>query len=157
MSVLQADAEINLSSTTRDRQKLIVKGEEIIDTKAVEQSNIEGIHKTLTQFYRGMNEYNVDRMVKASLSVSLEERQSVSKMFDRLKSDGVDISVEIKNIELVSFSGNMATVNIDQLLTIRKFNRSANARQFAAVELVKNRGRWRVSRSNTILQSLERR
>ncbi len=155
-TAIPANAETGVFTSAIAQDKLIVKEEKVTEVNADRQADLTAIHQTLTQFYRGLNEYSVDRLVVVSVAASADEREYARQMFSQLKSAGIDISIEIKRIELVSLSDRQATLNIDQLLTIRKSHKSANSRQFASVELIKQRGRWRVSRNNTIAASFDR-
>lgn len=138
------------------QDKLIVKSVKAPHPNVLQQSDLDGIHRTLTQFYSGMNEYNLDRMARASVSVSSSEREYIKRMFGRLKAALVDLSFEIKNIELVSMYRDTAVVNIYQLMSIRGPNGAGSSQQSAVVTLVKQSGRWKIAKNNTIIKSLNR-
>jgi hypothetical protein len=145
----------SMSSQTQD--KLIAKDEEQpAHINANQQSDVQGIHKTLTQFYRGLNEGSVDRMARVSVSTSASEKEYLRSVFARLKSSRVDVSVEIQNIELMSLSANNALVKIDQLVTAKGAQRSGSVQQSSSVALIKNHGQWKISDGNTVIKSVNR-
>jgi hypothetical protein len=144
------------STVQVDRGKLIVKDEKHTYSDAQQQSDIKSIHQTLTEFYRGLNEYNVDRMARVAILTSDSDKAYLRRTFARLKSYGVDMSVEVQNIELVSLSEHNARVKITQIVKAKGSQQSISSQQLASVVLVKYRGRWKVSDSDTVMKSLDR-
>jgi hypothetical protein len=145
------------SISSQTQEKLIAKDEEKpVHINASQQSDVQGIHQALTQFYRGLNEGSVDRMARVSVSTSATEKEYLRSVFARLKSSRVDVSVEIQNIELVSLSANNALVKIDQLVTAKSAQRSGSVQQYSSVALIKNRGQWKISDGNTVIKSVNR-
>ena len=143
----------SISQPSQD--KLIAKDEEKpAHINASQQSDVRGIHQTLTQFYRGLNEGSVDRMARVSVSASVSEKEYLRNVFTRLKSAHVDISVEIQNIELISLSAKNALVKIDQLVTARSTQRSGSVQQSSSVTLIKDRGQWKISDGSTVIKSV---
>ena len=138
------------------QDKLITKGEKSVRYNAAQQSDIRSIHKTLTEFYRGLNEHNVDRMARVAVMTSDSDKEYLRRTFARLKSYGVDMSVEVRDIELLSLSENNARVQITQIMKARGAQRSVKSQQSASIVLVKERGRWKVSDTDTVMQSLDR-
>jgi excinuclease UvrABC nuclease subunit len=144
-------------SISADRhQKLITKDEIPTHINSQQKSDIKGIHRALTQYYRGFNEYSIERMERATVPGSITEAGYLRDFFSRLRSAGVAVSVEVENIELVSLSENNALVNIDQVMKMRGSQRSATSKQAATIALVKYRGQWRISDGNTVIKSLDR-
>jgi hypothetical protein len=136
--------------------KLITKDDKPSFNSASQQVDIKNIHKTLTEFYRGLNEHNVDRMARVSVMASDSDKEYLRRTFARLKSSGVDMSIEVQNIELVSLSTNNARVEISQVMKASGAQRSIKSQQSASIVLVKYRGRWKVSDGDTVMQSLDR-
>jgi hypothetical protein len=143
-------------SMSSSQDKLIIKDESPAHSNADRRSDIKSIHQTLTEFYRGLNEYNVERMARVAVSTSDRERAYLRKIFARLKSAGVDLSIEVQNIELVSLSAHNARVEITQVMKARGSQRSISSQQSASVALVKYRGSWKVSDSDTVMRSIDR-
>jgi hypothetical protein len=144
------------STPSIDRGQLIAKGEKSAHISAQQQSDVQSIHQTLTQFYRGLNEYSVDRMARAAVPASAHEKEYLQRLFNRLRSARVDVSVEIKNIELVSLSAHNALVKIDQIVTAKGPERSGIVQQSSSIALVKYRGQWKVADGDTVTKSLNR-
>ncbi|WP_309729132.1 hypothetical protein [Chamaesiphon sp. OTE_75_metabat_556] len=140
------------------QDKLIVKGEKL-DRKPAhlnsqQQSDVKGIHRTLTEFYRGLNEYNVDRMARVAVTTSSNEKAYMQRMFDKLKAYNVDMSIEVQDIELIALSERNATVKVTQLMRARGSNRAMSSQQLSSFSLMKTQGRWRVIDSNTVMRSM---
>ncbi len=123
---------------------------------ARQQSDVQSIHKTLTQFYRGLNEYNIDRMAAVAVSASNRDKAFLRSQFARFKAAGISVIVEVKNIELVSLSDRDAIVKIEQLITAKSSQGTANYQQVASVTLIKDGDRWKVGGSSSAAQALER-
>ncbi|WP_373544666.1 hypothetical protein [Chamaesiphon sp.] len=121
-----------------------------------QQSDVKSIHEVLTQYYRGFNEYSIERMERVSMSVTAAEKKYLQGLFSKLKSARVDMSVEVKNIELVSLSANNAVVNVEQVMKGRGLQKSMISQQSASIGLLKYRGKWKISDGNTVINSLER-
>jgi ketosteroid isomerase-like protein len=150
------DAGSSLAITSQD--KLIVKGEKPSKNpahlNAQQQSDVKGIHRTLTEFYRGLNEYNVDRMARVAVTTSNNEKAYMQRIFDKLKAYNVDMSIEVQDIELISLSDHNAIVKVTQLMRARGSGRAMSSQQSSSFSLVKNQGRWRVIDSNTVMSSM---
>ncbi len=152
--VTQPTVRADEISSTQD--KLIVKDAKVHQPIAPQQFDLDGIHRTLTQFYSGINEYNFDRMAQAAVAVSAGERASVNHMFAKLKAQQIDLSFEIENIELVSLDRGSAVVKIEQLMSIRGPKGAGTSQQSALVTLVRKHGKWKIANNDTIFKSLER-
>jgi hypothetical protein len=143
------------SMLPQTQDKLIAKDEEQpAHINATQQSDVQSIHKALTQFYRGLNEGSVDRMARVSVAASVSEKEYLRSVFARLKASHVDVSVEIQNIELLSLSTKNALVKIDQLVTARGMQKSGSILQSSSVALIKERGQWKISDGNTVVKSV---
>jgi hypothetical protein len=141
---------------TIDRDKLITKDESSTYSVTAQKSDIKKIHRTLTEFYRGLNEQNVERMARVAVLESSSDKEYLRSTFARLKSYGIDMSIEVQNIELVSLSENNARVKVTQLMKARGSQRAVRSQQLASVMLVKYEGIWKVSDTDTVMKSLDR-
>lgn len=156
VQIANASRELVPSIGPSGQDKLIVKDEKPARFNPTQRSDIKSIHQTLTEFYRGLNEQNVDRMARVAVLATDSDKEYLRRIFARLKSAGVDMSVEVQNIELVSLSPNNALVQITQVVKASGGQRAVKSQQSASVTLVKYRGRWRVGDTDTVMQSLDR-
>jgi phage I-like protein len=154
IGVANAQMAPSHSLTVTSQDKLIVKGEKPAHLNAQQQSDVKGIYRTLTEFYRGLNEYNVERMARVAISTSNNEKEYTQRMFDRLKSYRVDVSVEVQDIELITLSDNSASVKVTQLVKARGSGRAMNSQQSSSLSLIKQQGRWRISDARTFIQTM---
>jgi hypothetical protein len=143
-------------SSTESLSTLISKSDKSAHINSQQQSDVKGIHRTLTQFYRGLNEYDVDRMARVAMPASEQEKSFLRTQFSKFRSARVRVSVEVKNIELLSLSDRQATVNIEQFITTRAPQGLYTNTYTASVVLVKDRGQWKVGGSGAAMQSLDR-
>jgi ketosteroid isomerase-like protein len=150
-----ADAAIDSvqSISPIDRDKLITKEEKPIQLNTKQQSDVESIRKTLTEFYRGFNEYSVDRMERVVVPVAGKGKETLQKMFSQLKSSRVDMSIEVRGIELVSLSEHNALVRIEQSTKVSGRRGKAKMQHSVSIALVKNRGSWKISDSDMFIQA----
>lgn len=148
LQIANATIIVTQSSTHLDRS--IAKGYLSNRINAQQQSDINGIHVTLTQFYGGINEYNVDRMAQVAAPIAKSKKECIRQSFAKAKDAGVNISFEIKNIELISLSGSQAKVKIEQLASRQMDGRLVSERRFFGTNLVKHHGSWKVVYSNAI-------
>lgn len=145
------------SAATVSQDKLITKDEKPVSiNSARQQSDLKSIRKVLTQYYRGFNEHSLEQMERAIVPGSITEQGYLRNFFSKLKSDRVDMSIEVQNIELVSLSANNALVKIDQVMKATRFERMFTSQQSASVALVRYRGQWKISDSNTAITQLNR-
>jgi hypothetical protein len=149
-----ANAAIEFKPQAASGHQFIAKQNKSANVDAQQQADIESIHQTITQFYRGMNEFDVDRMARASLSVSAADKASMRSIFKRLKVNNIDMSIEVRNIELTSFSQHNAVVKIDQVVKGRKGNLSTESKQTASLTLVKYNGKWKIGDTDTIVKTI---
>lgn len=151
-----ATSDLARSIANGDRHKLITKDEKPSQINAQQRNDIKSIHQVLTQYYRGFNEYSVERMERATVPGSVTEQGYLRNFFAQMRANGVGISVEVENIELVSISENNALVTIDQVMKMRGQRGSATSHQSASIALTRYRGQWRISDGNTVIKSLNR-
>lgn len=148
-----ANASVDIAPIAHD--KLITKDDSTYSVTA-QKSDIKKIHRTLTEFYRGLNEQNVERMARVAVLDSNSDREYLRSTFARLKSYGIDMSIEVQNIELISLSENNARVKVTQLVKARGSQRAVRSQQLASVMLVKYEGSWKVSDTDTVMKSMDR-
>ncbi len=156
-SISAASAATESKSQGSSHHQFIAKQDKSTNVDAQQQADIDSIHQTITQFYRGMNEFDVDRMERVSLSVPAADKAYMRRVFSRLKSNNIDMSVEVRKIELVSLSQNNALIKIDQVVKGRRGKLSTESKQTASLMLVKYRGTWKIGDSDTIVKSMENR
>ena len=71
---VHANAAITtVQESTRDRQLIASQDISSANINRQQQADIKGIHQTLTQRYRGINELNAERIEKPLLSVSVAQ------------------------------------------------------------------------------------
>jgi hypothetical protein len=122
-------------------QQLIAKG-----TKANQQQiDVKNIRQVLTQFYRGINEYDVESMAQVFVVVSPREKAYMQKLFDRLKSDRLDLSVEVKSIELLQLSDRNAVVKVELNMIAANKRELGRSSQSSTLALVKYKNQWKIS------------
>jgi hypothetical protein len=144
------------SNLPSSQGQLIAKGERSTHINAQQQSDVREIHTTLTQFYRGFNQLDVDKMARVATPATTAEKNYLRSIFNKIKTANVDMSIEVKNIELVSLSDRTAVVSIEQLTKFRGPKGAASIKQSSSLSLVKSNGRWIVSDSSTIINSADR-
>ncbi len=149
-----ANASVDIEPIGHD--KLITKDDTSNYSVTAQKSDIKKIHRTLTEFYRGLNEQNVERMARVAVLDSNSDREYLRSTFARLKSYGIDMSIEVQNIELISLSEHNARVKVTQLMKARGSQRAVRSQQLASVMLVKYEGSWKVSDTDTVLKSMDR-
>jgi ketosteroid isomerase-like protein len=122
---------------------------------AGQKSEVRAIYQTLTQFYRGLNEGNVDRVVKTATQVSAKDKEYLRNVFAKVKSAGINVNIEVKNIELTSFSGDTALLKVYSISQANKGAARGSSIQSATdIALVKDRGQWKISDMRNIAQAL---
>jgi hypothetical protein len=147
-------ASISASSSA---DKLIVKDEKVKITQVnASQSDLNGIRQTLTQFYRGFNERSVARIAKVA-PLSGRDKHQIEALFTQINSVGGDWSIEVRNIELVSFSDRNAFMRIEEIHKISVRGQVKTVPQSTSIRLSKHNGRWQVSDLSSALSSLDRR
>ncbi len=123
---------------------------------AEQKSEVRAIYQTLTQFYRGLNEGNVDRIVKTATKVSAKDKEYLRNVFAKVKSAGINVNIEVKNIELTAFSGDTALLKVDSISQANKGSTKGGGIQSSTdIALVKERGQWKISDLKTVAQALK--
>ncbi len=151
---LASAAETSASSSA---DKLIVKDEKVKITQVnATQSDLNGIRQTLTQFYRGFNERSIARIAKVA-PLSGSNKHQIEKLFTQINSVGGDWSIEVTNIELVSFSERNAFMRVEEIHKFSVGGRVKTIPQSNTIRLSKHNGRWQVNDLSDALNSLDRR
>jgi hypothetical protein len=138
------------ASTSADR--LIVEGTSIKPVPAanVTPADLKSIQQTLTQFYRGLNEASVARIGKVS-RLEGDDKHQLEALFSQIKSYNMEWSIEVTNIELVSFSNRNAVMQVSELHKFSARGRSADRAASTMLRLSKLGGRWQVTGINSNL------
>jgi hypothetical protein len=134
-------------SDSASADKLIVKGEKIKlnQPATVTPADLQSIQQTLTQFYRGINEGNIKRINKV-VTLDEEDRHVLESLFSEIKSAGGDWSIEVKNIELVSFVDRHAMMRVDEIHKFSVSRREVDRRYSSTIlRLAKLKGQWQVT------------
>jgi hypothetical protein len=150
MVATTASADPILASASGD--KLIVKDAKIkLDRpNNLAPADLQSIRQTLTQFYRGLNEASVTRISKVS-TLEGRDRHQLEALFSQIKSYGVDWSIEVTSIELVSFYNRNAVMQVTELHKFSGNGRVANREASTMLRLSKLSGRWQVTGINSDL------
>ena len=143
-------------SASSSADKLIVKDEKVKITQVnASQSDLNSIRQTLTQFYRGFNERSLTRIAKVA-PLSGRDKHEIELLFTQINSVGGDWSIEVTNIELVSFSDRNAFMRVDELHKVSAYGRVNNIPKLTSIRLSKHNGRWQVTDISSVLRSLDR-
>ena len=111
-----------------------------------QQSDLNKIHQVLTKFYRGLNRGNAQAIAEVSVASSKNntELKTLRQQFSQLKANNIDLSFEVKDIELTELSAESASMKISQMVKVTNPNRSGVFQQTVMFKLVKNRGEWKI-------------
>ncbi len=139
-------------TSSNSQVQLIAKGDNSAHINAQQQSDIKNIRQTLTQFYRGLNEYNIERMARVAVPGSDKDKEYLRGVFAKLKAYHVDMSIEVENIELVSLSATNALVKVNQVMKAQGPGKSMVSKNSSSLALVKYRGQWKISDMKSINQ-----
>lgn len=145
-----ANATATTQQSMNSRQLIAKQDRSSANVNRQQQADIESIHQTLTQYYRGANELSVERMERASLSLSADDRASNQKMFHEIKVNHINFSVEVDNIELLSMSGQKATVKVDEVMKISQGLRAGGLKRSVSFMMVKVNGIWKIVNFNNL-------
>lgn len=139
-SLPMAQAAITDMSAVGDN--LIAK-DRLPSAKAPSQAELNGIYRSLTAFYGGLNERSISRMERGA-HISGEVKKVYQDLFDLVRYVRADISVEVTNINLVSYSNAKAVVDIDTVTRSKTVMGMKATPQKALVGLIKQNGQWRI-------------
>jgi ABC-type microcin C transport system permease subunit YejB len=151
-----ANATTQSNSVQNVQQELIARSNNSSHISAQKQSDIKSIHKTLTQFYRGINQYDAELISKAFLTPSASGKAYTQRFFDRLKSQQVDMSIEVQNMKLLSLSAHNAVVEINLSAKARAESQGAIAIHSTTLTFVKYHGKWKIIDGENVMKSLSR-
>ncbi len=135
-----AQAAIADRSAVGDR--LIAK-DRSTSAQAPTQAEISGMYRSLTAFYGGLNERSISRMERGA-HISSEAKKAYRDLFDLVKYVRADISVEVTNINLVSYSNAKAVVDIDTVTRSKTIMGMKATPQKALIGLIKQNGQWKI-------------
>jgi hypothetical protein len=139
-----------MQQSINSRQHIAKQDRSSANINHQKQTDLEGIHQTLTQYYSGANELNVEQMERASLSLSADDKASNQQIFNEIKVNHINLSVEVQNIELLSMSGQKATVKVDEVMKLSKGLRSGGLQRSVAFMMVKVNGKWKIVNFNNL-------
>jgi hypothetical protein len=146
VQIVNAETVAIGSTAPSNQEKLIAKDIKPTPVNArQQQSDVRSIHRTLTEFYRGFNEYNVHRMERVAIPGSPEDHEKLRIVFAGIKSNRVNLSIEVQNIELVSLSDQNAMLRISQMAKFQELGRYTTRQNSVSMALVKINGQWKVS------------
>ena len=122
-----------------------------------QSSDLKKIHQVLTRFYRGLNQSNIKLMstVLVGSSKNKLDLQTLQQQFDQAKANNVEISTEVKDIELTELSNESALIKINQIVKFTGPQKSAIYQQVALFKLVKNNGEWKIFGGEALKPSTE--
>jgi hypothetical protein len=156
VSINTANAATKPAPSQLGHQQLIAKGTKSTHMSAQRQSDIKSIHQALSQFYRGFNEYSFEAMASSTVEYTPAEKAYIEKLFKRIKSSGVDLSIEVQSIDLVELSARNAFVKINQNMKAIGPQRSGGYELLSKVRLVKLNGKWKIGDGYTVMKSVNR-
>lgn len=146
-----ANAEIKL------KNKSIAMSNQTTSLTSKQQSDLESINKNLTQFYRGLNELDLQLILGVSMMPSPEERKSVQRLFNQLKAADVNMNIEVTQLELLQLSDSRASIQTGMSLKITSKGQIIdNPDQYFPLKLTKNKGVWIIDK-NEIMPTLLKR
>jgi hypothetical protein len=151
-----ANAAAQSHPVQSDRQQLIARGDEPSHLNAQQRSDIKSIHGTLTQFYRGFNQLDVDVMTSVSIAPPSKDVKETRQFFDRLKSDNVDMSFEVKRIDLLELSSRRAVVKVNNSVRGKGLGKTFDVPQVTTMLLVKSQGKWKIKDGYTVVKEIDR-
>jgi hypothetical protein len=152
-----ANAAIQSHPVQNVHQELIASSNKSSHISAQKQSDIKSIHKTLTQLYRGVNQYDVESMFQTFAPSHANYKPRLRRLFNQFEADRITMSVEIQKIELLSLSPNNATIKIDLARNYAANGRSFNTTETTTFDMAKYHGKWKISDiSGVVLKSVDR-
>jgi hypothetical protein len=152
------NATIQSHPVQNGHQELIASSNKSSHISAQKQSDIKGIHETLTQFYRGINQYDAESISQVFMTPSPRGKASTKLFFDKLKSQRVEMSVEVQNMKFLSLSAHNAVVeiNLSAKAKARTESEEAIAVHATTLTFVKYHGKWKITDAENVMKSLKR-
>jgi hypothetical protein len=151
-----ATAATQSHSVQNGHQELIASSNKSSHISAQKQSDIKSIHGVLTEVYRGFNNQNIEAIQRTEMKPSSTERVYLQRLFKRLKAMDIDMSAEVKSIDLLQLTRHTALVKVNQLTTVVGRGKAGNVLQETTVALVKYQGRWKISDADAVIKSVSR-
>ena len=146
-----ANAEI------KSNNKLIAISNQTTSLTSKQQSDIESIRQNLTQFYRGLNELDLQLILGVSMMPSPEERKRVQRLFNQLKAADVNMNIEVTQLELLQLSDSRASIQTSMSLKITSKGQIIdNPDQSFPLKLTKNKGVWIIDKNEIMPILVER-
>jgi hypothetical protein len=116
-----------------------------------QQSDIESIHKSLTQFYRGLNQLDLKLILGVSMMPSTEERKRVHRLFNQLKAADVSMNIEVRGLDLSELSDSRASIQTHMSLKITSKGQIIDdPDQEFPLKLTKTKGVWIIDKNEII-------
>jgi hypothetical protein len=150
-----ANAATQSNSVQNGHQELIARSNKSSHLSAHKQADIKSIHETLTRFYRGFNQLDVDVMTSVSIAPPPKDVKETRQFFDRLKSDNVDMSFEVKRIDLLELSNRRAVVKVNNSVKGKGLGKTFDIPQVTTMLLVKSQGTWKIKDGYTVVKSID--
>lgn len=140
-----ANAEI------KPKNKSMAISKQTTSLTSKQQSDIESIHENLTQFYRGLNQLDLQLILGVSMMPSPEERKSVQRLFNQLKAADVNMNIEVRELDLSELSDSRASIQTRMSLKITSKGQIIdNPDQYFPLKLTKNKGVWIIDKNEII-------
>jgi hypothetical protein len=148
-NIANAETKLNNKSMAISKQNTSLTSKQ--------QSDIESIHKSLTQFYRGLNQLDLQLILGISMMPSPEERKRVQRLFNQLKAADVDMGIEVRDLDLSELSDSRASIQTRMSLKITSKGQIIdNPDQYFPLKLTKNKGVWIIDKNEIIPILVER-
>jgi hypothetical protein len=151
-----ASAAIKYPLVQNTQSQLLAKGDKAAHVNSQQQSDVNSIHKTLTQFFRGYNQYDVESVAQTFVVASRNDKAYLNRLFHQLKSYHVDLGIEAKKIELLTLTAHNAMVRIDISTKAIVGREAMNVQESSTLTLVKHQGKWKISNGDSVIKSIDR-
>jgi hypothetical protein len=142
-----AEATTAVSEKSIGEQQLISElDKSSANLNIYQKADVKGINQTLTQYYRGANELDFKRVGRSWKSYSVAKKASDRELLSEIKAKHIDdISIEVKKIDLLSLSQDNATLEIEEIMRLRKGNRSRELQRLLKFTMVKINSSWKIT------------
>jgi archaellum component FlaF (FlaF/FlaG flagellin family) len=147
-----ANAATQSHPVQNGHQELIARGNKSSHLSAQKQSDINSIHQILTEVYRGLNNLDADAIVKYDAVNHPNSKIYLQRLFKQLKSMNVEISTEVKSIDLLELTKDYAVIRITQVGRFTSAKKSGGFTQDSTVKMVKHQGRWKIGVGQAIVK-----
>jgi hypothetical protein len=147
-----ANAATGSHSVQNGHQELIARGNKSSNLSAQQQSDIKSIHGVLTEIYRGFNNHDADAVDKFNAVYRPGEKTQLQRLFKQLESMNVDMSTEVKSIDLLQLTKRSAIVEIIQIGKFTSPKKSGGFTQKTTFRMIKKQGYWKVYEGQAIVK-----